>query len=369
MYNFIRKIRCYLKATPLGVKYILFREIRRKRRFGLASKAINDFGHTNLSTDEEKLLLTDMVECSKKYHFSYEEYFCFKLEQKTDSERCAFVSDTDRLAYIGKLNKPKNQYLFDDKATTATTFSAFFKRELCVCESKNDCELLARFLTKYRKVIAKPIASYSGLGVKLVEVEDERSAFNVANKLIEEYCTSKFSGAIVEEFIDQDERMAALHPKSVNTVRITTIRLDDRTIIFHPNLRVGRGDSIVDNAGAGGILAAIDSASGCVITAGDKKGNFYKKHPETGVQFDGFKVPCWQEAIDTVSKLAQVVPSNRCIGWDLALSKSGWVLVEANARGQWSGQFILQQGFRDEIEGYFKELGIKSPFAKLYGRS
>ena len=90
---------------------------------------------------------------------------------------------------------------------------------------------------------------------------------------------------------------------------------------------------------------------------------FYKTHPDTGVELEGFEVPCWQEAIEFVGKLAQVVPSNRYTGWDLALTKSGWVLIEANSRGQWGGQFVLQQGFRREIESYLKELGMKSPFS------
>lgn len=203
-----------------------------------------------------------MFDCAKKYHFTYEESFRFKLEQKSDSERSAFVSDTHRIAYIGKLNKARNQYIFDDKTKTATTFSDFYKRELCVCESADDWDFLARFLSKYKKVVVKPISSCSGIGVRLIEVTDEHAASRAASELVKEYCTSKYLGAIVEEFIVQDERMAALHPKSVNTVRITSIRLDDRTVIFHPNLRIGRGDSVVDNVDAGGILAAVDSATG-----------------------------------------------------------------------------------------------------------
>lgn len=40
-----------------------------------------------------------------------------------------------------------------------------------------------------------------------------------------------------------------------------------------------------------------------MIACGDKKGNFYKNHPDTGVQFEGFDIPCWQEAVDAVYKL------------------------------------------------------------------
>ncbi len=368
MQKYVRKIWDYLKVTPLGRKFALGRRIRIMARLSLAYKAIDDFGRANLPAAEKELLLADMVDCAKKYRFSYEEYFRFQLEHKSDLERRAFVSDTDRVVYIDKLNKPKNQHLFDDKVATATVFAEFYQREFCTCESAGDAERLARFLAKHKKAIVKPVSSALGIGIKAVEAEDEQTASQVAQALVKEYCTRKYSGAIVEEFIVQDERMAALHPSSVNTVRITTVRLDDRTVIFHPNLRIGRGDAVVDNAGAGGILAPVDPETGRVIVAGDKKGAFYKTHPDTGVRLEGFEVPCWREAVETVCNLAQVVPSNRYAGWDLALSQSGWVLVEANARGQWGGQFLLQQGFRDEIEGYLKELGIKSPFAATLNR-
>lgn len=364
MKKFVRKIRDYIKVTSLGRKLALGRRIYMMRRRSLAFKAINDFGRVNLSSNERKLLLSDMVECAKRYHFSYEEYFRFNLENKSNLERCAFVPNVDIAFYTDKLNKPKNQHIFEDKAETATIFGDFYRRDFCVCESADDCEHLIRFLVKHKKAIVKPIASSHGIGIKLIGIENGYSASNVAKRIIDEYCTSRYSGAIVEELIIQDERMAALHPESVNTVRITSIRLDDRTVIFHPNLRVGFGDSVVDNAGSGGILAPVDSETGRVIVAGDRKGRFYTSHPETGVQLEGFEIPCWQEAIETVCKLAQVIPSNRYTGWDLALSKSGWVLVEANARGQWGGQLILQRGFRDEIEGYLEELGIELPFSK-----
>lgn len=363
MKRFVRNVWDYLKVTPLGRWFSIHRRLYIMSRRGLALKAINDFGYASLSRNEKELLLADMVECAKKYRFSYGEYFRFHLKNKSDIERRSFVSDSDIVLYVDRLNEPRNHRFFTNKALAATTFANFFQREYCECKSANDAETLAHFLIRHKKVIVKPIASCAGIGIKLVELSDERSASEVARELINEYCASKYSGAIIEELIVQDERMAALHPESVNTVRITTIRLNDRTVIFHPNLRIGRGDSVVDNAGAGGILAPVDSETGRVIAAGDKNGFFYKTHPETGVQLEGFEVPCWQEAVEFVGKLAQVVPSNRCTGWDIALSKTGWVLVEANSRGQWGGQIVLQQGFRDEIESYLKELGLKSPFA------
>lgn len=368
MQEFFRSLLEYFKVTPLGYSLFFHRQVsvlaRSKGGLNIAFRTLKDFGFENLPEKEKQALVADMISCTKKFHFSFGDYFRFHLGEKSDAERCEFVSDLDRGFYVSKLNKPKNEHIFNNKVLAAKTFADFYKRDFCLVASASDAGALQDFLLKRREVIVKPIASSSGRGIKRVGLANgnDADAAKLASEIVKEYCTVKCGGAIVEELIVQDERMGALHPKSVNTVRITSIRLDDRTVIFHPNLRVGRGDSVVDNAGAGGILAPVDPATGRVIAAGDKKGIFYKVHPETGAQLEGFEVPCWQDAVEVVRKLAQVVPSNRCVGWDLALSKSGWVLVEANSRGQWGGQFVLQQGFRREIETYLKELGIKSPF-------
>lgn len=348
MQEFFRRLLEYFKVTPLGYSLFFNRQVsilaRSKGGLNIAFRTLKDFGFENLPEKEKQALVADMISCTKKFHFSFGDYFRFHLGEKSDAERCEFVSDLDRGFYVSKLNKPKNEHIFNNKALAATTFADFYKRDFCLVASASDAGALQDFLLKRREVIVKPIASSSGRGIKRVGLENGDDAAKLASEIVREYCTVKGGGAIVEELVVQDERMGALHPKSVNTVRITSIRLDDRTVIFHPNLRVGRGDSVVDNAGAGGILAPVDPATGRVIAATDKKGFFYKTHSGTGVPLEGFEIPCWQQAVETVCKLAQVVPSNRCTGWDLALTKLGWGPIEANSRRQWDGQFVLQQG-------------------------
>ena len=178
----------------------------------------------------------------------------------------------------------------------------------------------------------------------------------MTDAILQRYCKGVFGGGIVEEVITQDLFMEQFHPDSVNTVRIPTIRLDDRTVIFHPFFRVGRGNAIVDNAGAGGIICALDAKDGTIIAAADEKGVTYIQHPETNVRLVGNTIPRWNEAIEFAKRLAEVVPTNRYTGWDIALTKDGWRLIEGNARGQFVAQIPLQYGFRTEIEGYLQEI-------------
>ena len=82
-------------------------------------------------------------------------------------------------------------------------------------------------------------------------------------------------------------------------------------------------------------LAAV--AQGSLLVTGivkdraiDKQKNLYANHPYTGSPIQGFQVPQWQEAMDMVKQAATMVPEMGYVGWDVAFSDKGPVLVEGN---------------------------------------
>ena len=171
-------------------------------------------------------------------------------------------------------------------------------------------------------------------------------------------------GAVLEEVIEQGAAMAAIHPASVNTLRIPTVVIkgtdgQPEVRLFHPTLRVGRGGSVVDNFSAGGITALIDPESGKLYTDGvDKKGNSFEAHPDTFVRFKGFQIPDWDEAVKMVKAAALSVPGNHYCGWDLAYTdKNGWCMVEANSTAQMGGmQIVTKTGRRAELEALIAKM-------------
>jgi len=100
--------------------------------------------------------------------------------------------------------------------------------------------------------------------------------------------------------------------------------------------RIGVGDAVVDNAGSGGIYASVDFENGLVQTdAIDFKGEHFNIHPDTKVQIVGYKLPDWDNALSMICKMALKVKGTTLIAWDIAYSKKGWVMVEANDNGAW----------------------------------
>ena len=124
-------------------------------------------------------------------------------------------------------------------------------------------------------------------------------------------------------------------------------------------MRVGKGNSVIDNASAGGVFGVINIDTGRIYAACDRWGNSFDVHPDSGKHLIDLEVPRWNEVKELVKKAAQVLPEVRYVGWDVAVTNTGCVLIEGNDKGRWSFQFPKQEGFRDEMNAILRELGKK----------
>ena len=66
------------------------------------------------------------------------------------------------------------------------------------------------------------------------------------------------------------------------------------------------------------------------VEALDRADNIYYEHPISKEKIVGFKVPEFEKAVELVKKAAKIVPEVAYVGWDVAVSKSGPVIVEGN---------------------------------------
>jgi hypothetical protein len=101
--------------------------------------------------------------------------------------------------------------------------------------------------------------------------------------------------------------------------------------ILFAELRMGRGGNRVDNISQGAIGAILDVETGrffdgAVSSENDK---FYS-HPDTKYKFSDYTNPHWDEIKSFVIDAASRVPHLKYVGWDIALTPNGPVVVEAN---------------------------------------
>lgn len=72
-----------------------------------------------------------------------------------------------------------------------------------------------------------------------------------------------------------------------------------------------------------------------------------------------FTIPKWGEAVAFAKELAKKIPDAGFVGWDLALTKNGWALVEGNCAPLIIYQMAIRRGIRDEF------LNIKKKYNRL----
>lgn len=88
----------------------------------------------------------------------------------------------------------------------------------------------------------------------------------------------------------------------------------------------------ITNALQGSIFGIVDLDSGVVISdLCSYNDDVFHEHPDTGFVSKGFEVPYWQDILKLTAEAASVVPQVGYVGWDVAISKDGPVLIEGNS--------------------------------------
>lgn len=154
----------------------------------------------------------------------------------------------------------------------------------------------------------------------------------------------------------QHPRMHALHPDSLNTARVVTqVTADGKVDIVGCILRMGVGIN-TDNLSTGGIACPVDIATGQVTGPGVSfditKGEF-ETHPTTGVTLNGFQIPHWNAVTELCRTTATEFLPNRSVGWDVAVTEDGPVLIEGNH--DWGARLLQmphKQGFSAVLARY-----------------
>lgn len=151
---------------------------------------------------------------------------------------------------------------------------------------------------------------------------------------------------IVEAGLEQHPQTAQLFPATTNTLRLLTmLDMTDRApFIVVAVQRIGSaGSGVVDNWSAGGFSARIDLETGVLGKATRLPGpgglEWFSHHPEGHAQIEGVEVPYWQETRRTILHAARVLSFMEYIGWDVIITPTGPVVLEANIN---SGMNVLQ---------------------------
>lgn len=282
-----------------------------------------------LSDSELKKIKKEIVLFRLIYKVRPNEYFLYDTSNRTPEERKTYISREMTNGYYKLINDFDAINIFNDKFLSYKVFNELYRRDVLYVNNEDKENEFYEFIKNNKRFVIKPIDGHGGVGVEFLNVKD----FKTKEELFEH--TKAAIPYIVEEIVEQHDKMACFHPQSLNTVRVVTFQKDGHVSIVWSFFRVGQGDSNVDNMTSGGFGAQVDPETGIIITdAIDYRGDKVTHHPDSNIKFKGYQIPDWKGLIATIEKLSAKVPSIHCVGWDMAYSKKGWELVEANGRAQ-----------------------------------
>lgn len=300
-------------------------------------------------------LVSDIESNIAKYQIDSEEYFLYNFETATTDIKQTYVSTKEYKECI--VNSIQKEYLdtYKNKYSCYLAFKDYFKRDVIKVQDFNDYAAFKDFVDKHKKYIIKVIDGSLGSKVSVVNVNPNDDVKNLF------FFALSYGGCIIEEFVNQDPVFAKFNESSVNTIRLTTVYDGDDVEFLFSLARFGRDNEIVDNGGQGGIISMVNPLTGEVISDGYTEDvEKFEKHPNSKIAIKGFKIPQWNDLINTATEIVKKTKGITIIGWDFALTDKGWVIIEANTCPSiFPIQMLMTQTF-----GH----GIRSEYEKTIGK-
>ncbi len=332
--------------------YDRFADRKKEEETKLWSNMDLAFGQYAPGLDKEARRRTevDIYASCELYGIAPEEYFQFRFYWKNDRGRNEYMGDKERFAVFrscynfDEYEKIRNKWLMYQQ------IGQYFDRKcLLISEEQNrrsEYESFCEFIEGKKEFVFKPLRSSCGEGIRKIEIPKGTDVEVLYKNLCDD------GGGMCDELIRQADVTAKFHPQSANTVRLIALRDRQGKDHFIQSLfRMGQRGGFVDN-NSSAIRARIDETNGYVFTRGfDAYGNGYILHPDSGEVIPGFHIPAWEELLGLAGKVMDEISSYaRFIGFDLALTEHGWIVVEINPFPQLViQQIITGQGVRKEM--------------------
>ncbi|TFH63939.1 MAG: hypothetical protein E4G91_07345 [Candidatus Zixiibacteriota bacterium] len=196
------------------------------------------------------------------------------------------------------------------------------------------------------KFVLKPVSSGKGAGITVILWREGSVFISAAGKRLSpmqlwEKClegwksTSSHTsyGLLIQEYVEQHEILQRIQPHSLNTLRVVTFINDGGEVeVLATMVKLGLGASTVDNLSKGGFAARVDEGGILQKAILEESGSYEpaEKHPTTNQQIEGVRLPFFDEAVALAIRAQLHIPQLRTLGWDIAITPKGPIIIETN---------------------------------------
>ena len=192
--------------------------------------------------------------------------------------------------------------------------------------------------------VIKPAESAFGRGLSVFKrtpdgIVDAQGKPHSADDICESMGTvGRFDSFVIQERLwNHPDLLSLTDVQYLQTLRLNTlIDSDGRCRLIHGHMKFIAGSSAADNfdyGTTGNLQCLVDLDCGrlppaVTMTQDPPAIVTVARHPKTKEEFAGFQLPLWEHACRLVLRAAPLFLPLRAIGWDIALTPAGPVLVE-----------------------------------------
>lgn len=357
--NIVKKLRVFAKGHDAPFSSVLMRSLYLYfgRNMGLDDQIFNQGLNPHVPLEKARQFVGNKE---------------FALFQRTlNSPYIQCISDKTTFAHLAKsfnFPHPETFLFFEHSAESALSHGLTAELEVLSTKSQWLCYMAEALPERF---IIKSSHGLQGHGIEVFE-RSENGSFRgrtrqysleqIYEKVVE---TKAFGKCIFQKYLaSHDDIVAFTGSTAAQTVRLITAKNDIGEISMFCALfkLVGTKDCLVDNfkgGHSGNLMATLDLTDGSIIEATGFDPKTYNQvfpvhHPISQKKLAGFKVPYWDELTACSMALHAKISSVRIIGWDIAITNDGPVILEGNPENgdmSPSGPWLTQQDM-----GYLKSL-------------
>ena len=328
------------------------------------------------SLKERLNIIFDYLKQYKKKRIQMSEYHEFEFEKHSNEFKDSFLGMIEQGYYLKILNPIKyytiarNKYLTHlclEKAGIPMPKLLGYHNPYKV-NAEQDFAILINKLQENGETpfVIKATESSHGEGVYVVNSitkENENLILNlISGKRIElDELLSNKEELIIEELIKQSDQFNQFNKTSVNTIRfMTTLYPNGEAKIIATFIKIGRDGAFVDNAGSGGnIDANIDLSTGEINSViqfyGFRDTKNISSHPDSGFKLEGTIIKNWDDIKSKIINFQKSLTFIKAVGWDIAITSKGPIVIEINDSWDRTGQLFIQRGWKLEIKDCYNE--------------